>query len=504
MTTLLARAETTKLARLLELSDPAAVEFLTALPPEAIRVFRERATDLLFDGEAARMKRIAAAARIVPTAISAKAAEHAFGPLLCAAVAGSVEPARAVEIARALPPKFLAEAATQLDPRRTAALLAEVPQQLVVPVARELLSRGDHLTMGRFVGAVPDEIMLAVAAMMDDADLLRIGFVMENKDSVDRLIGLVEDRLAGVIRAAAEQEMWAEGIDLLGGVGAANRARLGDLAAGLDGELLDGLIAAVHELDAWAMLLPVTGAMSEESLRAFVVRPAMRDEAVLARILAVALDHDLWLELLPLARQLAPEQLGFLAGLVAQKPDDELGELVRQADSAGHWAAMLPIALAMTAADRRRMAALPVMAEPAVLRRIIETTAEHELWPEALPLVDALPETAKTRLATHIAELTREQLLAAVHAAARGETVDTLVEIALAQDAAGRARILELVDGMDGLDDFLAALSTETPDSVWHGLIEVRAEIPGNLLAAIADRAASCDRTEVAGRLRVE
>ncbi|MFI9508515.1 hypothetical protein [Nocardia sp. NPDC052566] len=501
-TQLLVRAETTKLARLLDLTDAADLDFLTQLSPEAIRAFRERATDTLFGGEAARMKRIAAASKVVPAAISAKAAERAFGPMLCAAVAGSVEPAKAVEIARALPPKFLAETAIRLDPRRTAAVIAAVPPRMVIDVARELLTRGDHLTMGRFVGVVSDEVMRAAAPVMGDADLLRIGFVLEDKSSLDSLMLIVEDRLAGVIRVAHEQDLWAEGIDLLGSVGVENKARLGDIAAGLGEDVLDGLLAAVQALDAWATLLPVAGAMNADSLRALAVRPAVHDEAVLGAIMDVALDQGLWLELLPLAGHLAPGQLAFLATRVAEKSDAELAELIRQADGAGRWAAMLPIALAMTDTARRRMAGLPVMREPRVLRAVIETAAEHELWSQVMPLVDTLPESAKPILASCLGELTRAQLLSAVLVAARSANIDALVEVALAQDAAGRARVLAIIDGMDDLDEFLAALTADTPDVVWHGLVEVRAEIPARLLDRLAERAGACGRGDVAAMLR--
>lgn len=111
---LLASAEITKLGRLLNVAD-ADLAFLADLSPSALREFRERTTDLLFDGDAVRLKRVASAAKLVPAAISAKAAELAFGPLLCAALAGSVEPARAVAIAQKLPTKFLAETSIQLD-----------------------------------------------------------------------------------------------------------------------------------------------------------------------------------------------------------------------------------------------------------------------------------------------------------------------------------------------------------------------------------------------------
>lgn len=496
------RAETTKLARLLDLADPAELAFLHDLSPEAIRAFRERATDLLFDRDAARMRRVAAATKLVPTVISAKAAERAFGPVLCAAVAGSVEPARAIDIAKALPARFLAETAVQLDPRRTADIIAAVPTRLVVEVAGELSRRDDHVTMSRFVGVVPEDAMRAAAPVLSDADLLRVGFLMEDKSALDRLIALFTDRLAGVIRAAHEQGLWAEGIDLLDSVGPQTRAALGDIAAELGGAVLDGLIEAVRELDAWASLLPVTSAMSQDSLRAFAERPAVQEESVLASIMDVALRHGYWLDLLPLATHLRPEQLALLAARLAEKPDEELGELVAQADAAGLWNAMLPIALAMSDDERRRMAGLPVMADPAVLRAVIGTTAEHELWSQALPLVDALPATATPILASCLAELDRAQLLAALLVAVRRDTIDTLVEIALAQDAAGRARVLELIDGLDELDEFLAALTADTPKVVWDGLIEVRAEIPPTLRERVAARAEHLGRVTEAADLR--
>ncbi|GAA5092094.1 hypothetical protein [Nocardia iowensis] len=499
---LMARAETTKLARLLDISDPAELDFLNTLSPEAIRTFRERATDLLFDGDAARMKRVAAATKVVPTAISAKAAERAFGPILCAAVAGSVEPSRAIDIAKALPARFLAETAIQLDPRRTADIIAAVPARLVVEVARELLRIDDHVTMSRFVGVVPEESMRAAVPVLGDADLLRIGFLMEDKSALDRLMGLVTDRLAGVIRAAHDQDLWAEGLDLLDSVGPENRAALGDIAAGLGGNVLDGLIEAVRALDAWDSLLPVTSAMTADSLRAFAERPAVQEESVLASIMNAALNKGFWLDLLPLVIHLQPAQLATLAAHLAEKSDEELGDLVAQADTAGLWDAMLPIALAMTDTDRRRMAGLPIMRDPDVLRAVINTTAAHELWSQALPLVDALPDSASPILASCIGDLSKDQLLAAVLVASRSDNIDTLVAIALAQDPAGRARVLDIIDGMADLDEFLAALTPETPDVVWDGLIEVRTEIPSALRDQLAARADGCGRGAAADSLR--
>ncbi|WP_280232822.1 hypothetical protein [Nocardia cyriacigeorgica] len=359
---LLALAETTKLARLLGV-EPEQLGFLADLPPAAIREFRDRSTDMLFDRDRSKLARVAAAANLVPVAISAKIATHAFGPVLCAAVAAVVDPRRAVDIAAALPAPFLAEAAIALDPRRTADVIARVAPRQVAAVATELLAREEHVTMGRFVGVVPEPSLRAAAAVIGDADLLRIGFLMEDKSSIDTLMEIVADRLPGVIRAAHTERLWVQGLDLLGTVNSANKARLGDICADLGDDALDGLLAAAIELDALATLLPIAGAMSSTALAALAARPALRDEQFLGACVEAALGEGLWLDLLPLTGHLPAESLTVVAAAIAGEPDDRLDDLVRRAGAAGRWDALIPLTAAMPEDDRRRLSALAVMSE---------------------------------------------------------------------------------------------------------------------------------------------
>ncbi|MEU6585938.1 hypothetical protein [Nocardia sp. NPDC046763] len=412
---LVAVAEITKLARLLGITDPTELDFLTDLPPAAIREYRERVTDRLFDRDAKRLKGIATASKIVPVGISSKIAERAFGPLLCAAVASAVEPQRAVDIAKALGSTFLAECAVQLDPRRTAAIIAAVPPKMVTDVARELLSHGDHITMGRFVHVITEPALRAAAPAMSDTDLLRIAFFLEDKTAIDNVLHVVADRVPGVIRAAHDHQMWAEGIDLLDSIAPHNHAWIGDIIAALGGDALDALITAVAELDTWSTLLPITGAMSHDSLRLFAERPTIHTDTVLAAI--------------------------------------------------------------------------------------ITATADNDLWSQALPLVDALPDTTKPTLAARFGDLTREQLLAAILTASRGDNIHTLVDLALAADQAGRTRVLALIDDMDGIEEFLTALTADTPDTVWQALIQVRDDIPARLQTLLAERALELGRDDDAGEL---
>ncbi|MBF6247123.1 hypothetical protein IU471_26625, partial [Nocardia elegans] len=112
---------------------------------------------------------------------------------------------------------------------RERALLAAVPASLAAEVARVLIRAGDHVTLSRVVGAVPEQVLRAALPLAEDTDLLRVGFLLEDKSGTDRLVDLVADRIPGLVRAAADHGLWAEAIDLLDTVSPANRARIGDI-----------------------------------------------------------------------------------------------------------------------------------------------------------------------------------------------------------------------------------------------------------------------------------
>jgi len=79
----------------------------------------------------------------------------------------------------------------QLDPRRVAAIISRVPEELVVPVAAELGKRAEHVTMGRFLAYVPDHAVVAAMTALSDEAMLRTAFVLEHKDRLDHALGLL-------------------------------------------------------------------------------------------------------------------------------------------------------------------------------------------------------------------------------------------------------------------------------------------------------------------------
>jgi hypothetical protein len=347
--------EIAKLARLLGV-ETKELAYLEAIPSGALATFRAQATDRLFAGDADRLRRVAAASKLVPVPMTVKIAQAAFGPLLCAATAGLLDPRHAVKVASSVPVPFLADIAIDLDPRRSAEVIAAVPAPIVVKVAKELISRGEHVTMGRFVSFLPtDTLRAAVPQIEDDGDLLRVAFVMEGKGNLDQLLDIARDRVVGLIHAAYAEDLWGEALDLISHLSVANRAELADVAAAQDVNVLDALIRAAHRIGAWDALLPITASMSPESLRRFASVPAVIEPDVLSQIVTTALDGDLWLDLLPLTSYLSDEARLRVAARAAEEDDETVRRLASAAYDAGLWDAMLPIAAALPEDVRRRL-----------------------------------------------------------------------------------------------------------------------------------------------------
>ncbi|MGW5317692.1 hypothetical protein [Nocardia thailandica] len=345
-------AEIAKLARVLGV-DPTELDFLLTRSPESIKAFRDQITDEMSGRDVQRMQRIAAAVKLVPRPVAALVAEKALGPALAAAVAGAVEPARAVAIAESLSPRFLADATVLLDARRAAQVIERVPDKLAAEVARELIERGDYLTMGRLAGSMPDSVLRAALPQAADADILQVGLHLEERSEAERLLGMVHDRVPGMVQTMYAEEKWADAISLLDLIGPRERARMADIVAGQDDEILDGLLTAVTELDAWDALLPVAAGMAQPGLARLAQRPVMHEAATLTRISEVSLRQGLWLELLPLVQFLTAEQRRHIATRVTQEDDDSLRELIVQAREAAP--AMLPLAVSVDGPPRTRV-----------------------------------------------------------------------------------------------------------------------------------------------------
>jgi hypothetical protein len=293
-------AEVMKLARLLA-TPPERLAYLERLDPAEVRELRERATVRLYDDDR-RLGRVALASKIPPAPVTAWIAQHLFGALLCARVAGLLETRRAVDLAKRMPPEFLADLAVQLDPRRARDIIFALPPSLIAKVAALLNRRDEHIAMGRFVGHMTDAALRAAFAVLDDGALLRISYFVEEKDQLDHVVGLLEvDRVRGAIRAATEEDLWPQALDLLTRVTPERAGWLADLAAEEDDSVLDGLVFAAQRDGLWDVVLPVTKTMTEAGRQRFAQLPALHAPEVLVAVVDAAIVCDLLQDLLPLA-----------------------------------------------------------------------------------------------------------------------------------------------------------------------------------------------------------
>ncbi|HEY3725865.1 MAG TPA: hypothetical protein VGL51_01750 [Solirubrobacteraceae bacterium] len=276
------RAEVRKLARILD-RDPDRLAYLEQLPLADLIELRERVTDVLWSSDGSALNRLAAASKLLPTAVSAAISERAFGPLLSARLAAKLEPSRAVDVAAKLSAPFLADVAIELDPRRASQVIAQMPPRQIGEVTRELIAREEYVTMGRFVGHLSDDAVAAALSETDDRALLRVAFVLEEKERLEKLIGLLpEQRLASIVRAAADDELWLEALDLLEHLSDGRRSAIVTAALDLDPATQESIVAAVLEHDLWNEVLVIAehdpGLQSKLARRVSSLSAAQRRE----------------------------------------------------------------------------------------------------------------------------------------------------------------------------------------------------------------------------------
>jgi hypothetical protein len=188
--------------------------YLRRLPSAELRGLRAQVTAALFDHQGALAK-LAGATKLLPTGLVASLSEKAFGPTLTARIAGLVEPERAVDIAMALPIPFLAQVATELDPRRVAAILGRIPPETVAAVARELIAAQEWIAAGTFYGYLPDESITAAIQAADPHALLHISLVLEDKSRLAYVLDIAGAETLEQVVSAAEAEGLTEQLTAL-------------------------------------------------------------------------------------------------------------------------------------------------------------------------------------------------------------------------------------------------------------------------------------------------
>lgn len=267
-------AEVLRLARLLRRA-PEDLSFLVDVDEVDLRVFREQVTDALFDAHTGVIRRLASAAKLLPAPVLAKIGEKVFGPLLCARIAGQLEPGRATDVAKRLPVEFLTEVAIELDPRRSQRIIASIPTKTIAAVAVELAAREDWLTLGRFVGYLADEPLAAALAEVTDTQVLHTAFAVDDVSAVPTVFDLLpEARLVSLLVAASREELWPILLGFAEHLRDDQVTVLADRLSGLDDGVLDELVGVTTEFQLWDKLLPLAASLpsAEQTVLADAVR----------------------------------------------------------------------------------------------------------------------------------------------------------------------------------------------------------------------------------------
>ncbi len=204
MSTFQHRAERIKIARLLRVPVEQ-LQDLEGLDVEPLRALRVAMADALFIDDSKYFGRLAAVTKLLPAALSASVCERALGALICGRAAGLLAPEDAAAIAKRLSPSFIADIAPELNPRRTAALLQQLPHGLLGDAALELERRGEHVAMAGFVDVLSLEALTAIIRRLSDRTLLEVGVYIESPATLDALDVVLDDNtLVGLVQATLQ------------------------------------------------------------------------------------------------------------------------------------------------------------------------------------------------------------------------------------------------------------------------------------------------------------
>ena len=264
MSDLAVRAQLVRLSRLLNV-EPEALDDLAGYDAAALARFRKQISTALFDEHRNLFAKLAQANKLLPLGVTAKMTTAVIGATLAGRVASEMEPKRAVALAEKLPFEFLAETCVAMDPQRAEAVVRAMPTQIVVGVSRALCAKCDYMTAATFVNVLDDDVIQAVMADNDnDADLLQIGFFIEDKARLEVLMAMMDDaRIAGTMVTAEREGLWAQALAMMEGTSLATRARIGSIVAQHDDTLLAQLFAAAGAHQQWPLLLAAVPALPE-------------------------------------------------------------------------------------------------------------------------------------------------------------------------------------------------------------------------------------------------
>lgn len=375
------QAEVLKMARVLDV-DVGALAMLAGADAMSIRQLRQQVVNNNSVWEAPIFKRIVIASRLLPVPALALIAEKVMGSLITARIAGQMDVERGVGIASRLQIGFLADVCLHLDPIQACALIQAIPQGRIVPVALELAAREEYVAMGRFVDVLSEASIMAIVDVLDDVQLLRTAFFVENKQRLDSIVEhFLPERLISIIHCAASAaDLWPEALGLMRHLNPMLRGRLANLAASLDLQVLSSMLDSVSAHKLWSDVLPIIADMSEESKSRFANLPGVQQVDVLLDIINFTSAERCWPDVLPLIRLMDDAGKEQCATVVEYLDGEQLLSLAQTASDNDLWSDVLDIVRRMDEQRKSEIVALMGIAPQSVIDTLLVAIDRKNFW----------------------------------------------------------------------------------------------------------------------------
>jgi hypothetical protein len=300
MSDLVTRAQLIMLAELLDV-EPERLRHLERLGADGLRALRERISDRLFDEQAAVFARLNRLAPLVPNGVVAKLSQAIVPPLVAGRAAGALgveNPGRATAVLSDLSAEYMADCAPYLDQRTVAVLAPNIPVDVLVPAANELMRRKAYVTASWFLDYSTPELVLGLEeGIADKAGLLHTTALVQSDERLDEIIRILPtERVAVIVRTAVgSPDLLMAGLSVLSRLSPDLTASLGDvLFDELDDDGLTDVLRTVMERDAVAELLTVAAALRPAALARLAANPYLTEPGTLEMFVLRAAEEGHW------------------------------------------------------------------------------------------------------------------------------------------------------------------------------------------------------------------
>lgn len=280
------RAQVDKLARLLAI-DATSLSYLERLDVSAIAALRKQLSDDLFDSLAPMFDRINKLAPLLPNALVSAVVLKAVPPEVGGRAGGAMGLAhrrRIAAVMAGLTPRYMGGAAPHVDPRVIALIVEEIPLNLLVRTAEEILNRGDYLTASEFIECAPPETTAELVRLIDNSEAMaQVLAIVCPTSKLDEIVAAVqsEDLSRVVVAAACGTKQAAQAaLSVLARTQAPIAAVLvEDLFTGLDLDRINRFFLAAADGEQLRELLDVTADLTESTVSRIQLIDVVTDES---------------------------------------------------------------------------------------------------------------------------------------------------------------------------------------------------------------------------------